>query len=623
MQDNIRHLISNPNYLTSKQVRDTLVAKRFTTKSFEQVLGAEFVSNLRESSDVEIVLSDITELQLPDDYAEYTQVYVWGQEKSGKTWVLGSLFAAIESECHNVVWRDDYTTDNRRESLVNVFKGTDRVFYPISDQNTHDVQTYNVEFTVKGTLGSKKYCFTFIEVNIDNDRCWDTLEVYCDLLKSQNNKIHLLCFDSSLTKNEQQQQAKKLSKVLRKMNDKGMFATSVGLYLLVTKTDLMIRVPEQHRMEAAQTLITAGHRKLWLDVVNMCYKMNIYDATPIPFTVGDTVLKDLLKPDLSRAKALLHYPILLKAQPCLNFFERMLRKGNLAITIAVSIVVLAAMGYGVYALLEQIPTPPDREIRAYNFSDDFSSQVSKRIYQESNYSRLVENYKDLNWLLLAEQSIADIDGKALPDVDDNCRKFLDNAFGEKLNNEYERFFAKSNWSSQDGKIGSLKLYSGLLLKQNKMEYEVREKLYRNKDYFNERSEVKSLIWKSKHCTSWSDVEEVSDDYSSYIKYPFSNDEGLLSDLRAAKKHAYESYAQYLKEEAIRENYNYEMQKNRLTSGVLDRLINFSKLKDLRDNCLNRTNSLRNRRMEAMSKISYEDSNEARESLDEAIEKISF
>ena len=98
MQDNIRHLISNPNYLTSKQVRDTLVAKRFTTKSFEQVLGAEFVSNLRESSGVEIVLSDITELQLPDDYAEYTQVYVWGQEKSGKTWVLGSLFAAIESE---------------------------------------------------------------------------------------------------------------------------------------------------------------------------------------------------------------------------------------------------------------------------------------------------------------------------------------------------------------------------------------------------------------------------------------------------------------------------------------------------------------------------------------------
>ena len=402
-----------------------------------------------------------------------------------------------------------------------------------------------------------------------------------------------------------------------------MFATSVGLYLLVTKTDLMIRVPEQHRMEAAQTLITAGHRKLWLDVVNMCYKMNIYDATPIPFTVGDTVLKDLLKPDLTRAKALLHYPILLKSQPCLNFFERMLRKGNLAITIAVTIVVLAAMGYGVYALLEQIPTPPDREIRTYNFSNDFSSQVSKRIYQESNYSRLVENYKDLNWLLLAEQSIADIDGKALPDVDDNCRKFLDNAFGEKLNDEYERFFAKSNWSSQDGKIGSLKLYSGLLLKQNKMEYEVREKLYRNKDYFNERSEVKSLIWKSKHCTSWSDVEEVCDDYSSYIKYPFSNDEGLLSDLRDAKKHAYESYSQYLKEEAIRENYNYETQKNRLTSGILDRLINFSKLKDLRDNCLNRTNSLRNRIMEAMSKISYEDSNEARKSLDEAIEKISF
>ena len=623
MQDNIRHLISNPNYLTSKQVRDTLVAKRFTTKSFEQVLGAEFVSNLRESSDVEIVLSDITELQLPDDYAEYTQVYVWGQEKSGKTWVLGSLFAAIESECHNVVWRDDYTTDNRRESLVNVFKGAERVFYPISDQNTHDVQTYNVEFTVKGTLGSKKYCFTSIEVNIDNDRCWDTLEVYCDLLKSQNNKIHLLCFDSSLTKNEQQQQAKKLSKVLRKMNDKGMFATSVGLYLLVTKTDLMIRVPEQHRMEAAQTLITAGHRKLWLDVVNMCYKMNIYDATPIPFTVGDTVLKDLLKPDLTRAKALLHYPILLKAQPCLNFFERMLRKGNLAITIAVTIVVLTAMGYGVYALLEQIPTPPDREIRAYNFSNDFSSQVSKRIYQESNYSRLVENYKDLNWLLLAEQSIADIDGKALPDVDDNCRKFLDNAFGEKLNDEYERFFAKSNWSSQDGKIGSLKLYSGLLLKQNKMEYEVREKLYRNKDYFNERSEVKSLIWKSKHCTSWSDVEEICDDYSSYIKYPFSNDEGLLSDLRDAKKHAYESYADYLLREARRENTNYETQKNRLTSGILDPLINYSKLKNLRDNCLNRTNSLRNRIEEAMSKISYEDSNEARKSLDEAIEKISF
>ena len=98
---------------------------------------------------------------------------------------------------------------------------------------------------------------------------------------------------------------------------------------------------------------------------------------------------------------------------------------------------------------------------------------------------------------------------------------------------------------------------------------------------------------------------------------------MLSDLRDAKKHAYESYSRYLLEEARRENTNYETQKNRLTSGVLDRLINFSKLKNLRNDYLDRTNSLKRRIEEAMSKISYEDSNEAREYLDEAIEKISF
>ena len=622
MQDNIRHLISNPNYLSSKQVREMLVTKRFTTKSFEQVLGAEFVSALKESRGIDIVLSDITQLQSPDDYAEYTQVYVWGQEKSGKTLVLGALFAAIESECENVVWRDYHTADNRRETLVNLFKRRERIFNTISDQNTHDVQTYNVEFTVKGAFGSRKYCFTFIEVNIDSDRCWDTLEIFSDLIKSPNNKIHLMCFDSSRTKIEQQKQAERLSWILRKMEYKGVFATSVGLYLLVTKTDLMIRVPEQHRMEAAQTLITAGHRKLWLDVVNICYKMNIYDATPIPFTVGDTVLKDLLKPDLSRAKALLHYPILLKAQPCLNIFERMLRKGNLKITIAVSIVLLAALGYGVYALLEQIPTPPDKELRAYNFTTDFCSRVNTLIEQESHYARLVANYKDLNWELLAEQSIVDVDGHKLADVKDTCRIVLDNHFGEKLNAEYKRFFKEKDWS-KSSKISSLKGYSGLLIKQNNMEYRIREALIDNKAYLSELSEVKHLIWLSDNCKSWSDVKEVCDNYKSYNKYPFSNDVGLRSCLSDAKKKAYESYSRALLSEAIREANSYQRQRDRLTDGFLDPLINFSELNNLKINYRNRTTWLRTRIQEALGRISTDDSSVARDNLLEAERKIDF
>ena len=431
-----------------------------------------------------------------------------------------------------------------------------------------------------------------------------------------------MCFDSSRTKIEQQKQAERLSWILRKMDYKGVFATSVGLYLLVTKTDLMIRVPEQHRMEAAQTLITAGHRKLWLDVVNICYKMNIYDATPIPFTVGDTVLKDLLKPDLSRAKALLHYPILLKAQPCLNLFERMLRKGNLKITIAVSIVLLAALGYGVYALLEQIPTPPDKELRAYNFTTDFCSRVNTLIEQESRYNRLVANYENLNWELLAEQSIVDVDGHKLADVKDTCRIVLDNHFGEKLNAEYKRFFKEKDWS-KSSKISSLKGYSGLLIKQNNMEYRIREALIDNKAYLSELSEVKHLIWLSDNCKSWSDVKEVCDNYKSYNKYPFSNDVGLRSCLSDAKKKAYESYSRALLKEASKEADNYQAQKARLSSGLLGRLINYSELDNLRDNYKNRTAWLRTRIQEALGRISTDDSSVARNNLLEAERKIDF
>ena len=613
-------LASNPNHLSSEQVRQLIISGQISNENAESVFGISFVNNLLIFGSSKITINDISQIITPSDYCEYTQVYVWGKKRSGKTSVLGSLFATIENECSNVVWKDDETTNRRRKELTDVFNRKHRTLSPVQDQNTHCVQAYNVEFTVRRGIASRKYQFSFIEVNIDSDNYWETLLKY-GLTKKANNKIHLLCFDSSKGELGQRNQASSLSQIIQKLESTGVLNTSVGLYLLVTKTDLMIRVPLEYRYEAAQTLITASHRKLWQLVVNSCYKMNIYDATPIPFSVGDTMLKDLLKPDLTRAKVLLQYPILLKSQPCLTFYQRLLRKGNLTITMIVSLVVMASAAYGIYKLIDQIPTAPKDEPIIYNFTDDFLKRESELITNGTNFYSVISNFEKLYRELTVEQSITDVNGSPLHDIDTKCMVNLQQDMSRILEREYLFLFRDSDWGSSRKKY-TLKTYSELLLRQDHIGAKERNSLKKYNKYVSNLDEIRSLISTSKNCKSLSNVKYVINNYKQYLTYPYKNDSELNTGLTEAKQNAYKSYAKHLLSKAKIAESEYQARKASISSGFLS-LFSGTKLQNLKQSFRQSTSSLRSDIEKAIQTITMSESFEANEDLKKAKNLIDF
>lgn len=616
----IMDLTSNPNHLSSEMVCNMLRTGQLSKSSVESVFGNGFANSLLMFESESTILDDISKNLIPSQYDEYTQVYVWGETESGKTSVLGSLFASIENECSNVVWKDDEATNNRRKVLTEAFNRKNRAHAPLQDKNTHNVQAYNVEFSTSRGIASRKYQFSFIEVNIDSEDYWETLQAY-GITKKANNKIHLLCFDSSKSEFEQRNQSSSLSQIIPALESNGVLNTSVGLYLLVTKTDLMIRVPLEYRYEAAQTLITARHRNLWQLVVNACYKMNIYDATPIPFSIGDTVLKNLLTPDLSRAKVLLQYPILLKSQPCLTFYQRLLRKGNLATTIIISLAAIASIAYGIAKLIDLIPTAPDDEPVIYNFTEDFLKRESSLMANGKKFTSITNNYDRLSQELYVEQSIVDINGNTLNDIDPKCDNTLHQHLFRTVKKEYSSFFKENNWSTSWEKNVLVK-YSKILIRHKSVSDKDRLWLKRNCEYISKLSEISQLISKSNRCQSLSDVQYICNNYKSYLDYPYNNDIDLRNDISSAKQNAYRSYASHLLAQAKNAEIRYQVEKSKISLGLMS-LFSSSKLTNLRNSFRQSTSSLRRNIEEALRSITPSESYEANQELKKAKNLIDF
>lgn len=617
MNKTLHELISNPNAASSEEVRDMLQNGIITAAELASVLGSSDVNGIINQGQRQVTIEDIEgNVQLKDD-EEFTQVYVWGQNKSGKTAVLGALATAIQTEHTLISCTSKGKSRQRLAKLTKYFSGSKRHYSPLVDENTHAMQVYHIECHRREGLTKKSYPLTLIEANIDNSlQLWSELHSF---YRKPNNKIHIFCFDCSLPPVLQKEQARKFLEVMTKLKEKKVLETSVGIYVLVTKTDLMLRVPVEHRANTAQTLITAGQQQLWQTIVNACYEMNIYDSTPIPFSIGDSILRDLIRPDLRNATDFLEMPILMKSQPRLNWLQRLLRKGNSTTTALIVGLVVGMVGYGAYKVLDSLPTAPTESAKVYNFTADFLAREKKQVAKETDYLRAEKAYENLNWELVVEMNILNSYGDSLKDVSLECRKRLDNDFAAKVIGRYKDIYSMSTWT-QNSAASMVTGQAKLLMNRGQVAAAQSDSINRFIGYLNDLPKAKAVIARSKECYTWDDVQYVQNNYRKYLKYPYSNDRYLKPELDNCVKNAYNSYAEHLKYRANRARNDYNSDIRWINDNV-GWLYRQSRINQTKNEYRASTYQLKNQIDYALSESSCPAT--ARETLRQAKQQINF
>lgn len=559
----LHELISNPNYLSSSEVYDKLSDQRYYDE-LSSIFGSFFVESLKSSQNDIIQLKSIPTVPFPKRYDEYTQIYVWGGEKVGKTSLLGSIFAAIEKECKSTKWTVDSDTIDRLSDLQKFFSNSNTCFSRLKDTYSQ-FQMYNVDCVPKGAFQYTSYPLSFIEANtMDVTRN----SMLSQQLKSNNNKIHLFCFDCSVSESEQQKQAYLFGLFLNQL--KKYLNTSVGLYIVVTKTDTMQHVPTEFRHNAAQTLITAKYWHLWQQVVNACYEMNIYDSTPIPFSIGDVVLKDIIKPNLSDASSLLHYPIFLKSYRRPNFLKKILWSGGWKRTCATLVIMVCAICYALYTAFSIIPTPPMVKPQAYNFDKDYIQRVKSEIFGH-DFDKSKYSFNALRYELYVENNIYTTEGNKLKDVSDKCESTLINNFADILLDSYKSVYSGSDWYSgtewnnNSSKLEEFGKYVDILCNyyiiKKSLQNDSNEELYQMKEYYDNLPVLSYMMDIANQCTDWEEVQYINDNYKSFLSYPYDNDQTIKGFIESSVDKAHSSYSNYLYKKALTYKQNYNGQVN--------------------------------------------------------------
>lgn len=535
MLQNITKLASNPNALALADI-DRLVSSGATTPDeLKRVLPGAVVDSIGRLAAV-APLPEAPVTPLPTDAADhcreedFTLVYFWGLKGCGKTTVVSALLSAGDdvSVCPS-------TVSERSQRMAQLFmvKSPEGLSCIPTDDCSRRINITHVVARHQGAYGKRRYPLSFIECDID-----EANEPWGYKMDGPNDKIHIFCLDCS---GDVSRQARLFDNLLTRLDRTGVLATSVGIYVLVTKTDTMLRVPRAYRDKAAQTLVTAGQRHLWRHVVNCCYRLNILDATPIAFSIGDVALQHAFTPDPTAARRLWERPLLLKSQSLQNTTGRILRSGNEWLTTLLFTVAVILGAYGIGSALSINAPCPTEQIQPVDFGQRLQHHISATMDRRDGYRKAMKVYKTLDADIDRAAKTAKRDGTMLIDADQKaeCRATLDEVYAPIINDAVSNLFAQPNWNHaanfHELDAASLALYkrserSKAIIRDNRLHF---------KTYFERIAPALSV-------SSYTTLEAVMDADKVYDTYhgtfPFSN----LAELRGLSNKAHQSYKAYLK-----------------------------------------------------------------------------
>ena len=368
------------------------------------------------------------------------------------------------------------------------------------------------------------------------------------MLNNSMDKIHFLCFDTADKDNEKDvqyfdKQISYLQDVLKDLKELGVFEHSVGIYILVTKIDGNPFIPPKERQLAAQTMITANQANFWYEIRQICHQMNIYDATPLPFTIGDVKLQKLVKVNNSMAENLIDKPILLKSHPYKSIMNTMLNFGNKWVTLLICIMVSCGIGYKLYKDSELLNEGPQATIKPYNFIEEFIKK-EKSLIKDVTYQKSYSSFNELEAKLQTEAFLTQKDGSPLISADTVrlLGRALYNDFSKSVEIKAKNAFQSENWNAN---IKDLAWQCKRLKKGNYLTSEHERELDKIYNTIQEYYEAKNLISKKISCKSLAEVNDIKDEYLNFALSEVRNDTIVRKGLENIVPKAQLSYARYL------------------------------------------------------------------------------
>lgn len=554
ISQNLLRLASNPNIIRLESLQTMAGKSDGSRQSLEYVLGEEMVKTIADA-EIPVPLESIGYVDTNKIKKEVNTIFVWGQPKSGKTSFVSSLLASADY----VKYYGEPELKERSQRMAEMFSETDGGYKVVNTGNSSEVEVTLAEITQRVGFFNKRYPQVFVEVQMADDSGVSTF--VNSYLRNAQEQIHVFCVDCSA---DIDVQAKKILHVLDYLNRTGRIARTNGVYILVTKSDMMYRVPREYREQAAQTLITAGQRELWQMVRNICYDKGIYGATPLVFTIGDVKFQQMVSIDLTAARRVLMTPILQKSQPRLTWFVRMLRMFNGKVTAALFSFLFVLATWGIFSLISIDGSVPEGKNLPYDYQKEFLARVDNEIKGKS-YSESHNVYEELLKDINHEKNIMTADSVMLLDssVVYTCDSALMNTFADIVHEAVVNELGGSSWNKV--LLSDCKNYchsmtqSGVLGKD--MSYKLKEDYETIYTFFNK---VEPIYTKhARECSSLDDIKNVAEEVKSYNIQPYTNNDVTRQGLHNAVGIALKSCASKLKTEASSIAREYRVVKNQL------------------------------------------------------------
>lgn len=531
MQETIKNITFNPCGYTMAEIRAMWRNGEVSREQLAGVLGPEAT---------QVILSNETPDPLPKGGAyevgkgwmdEATQVVMWGVPQSGKTLAVASLLALDGMQ----VQEPESPALRQRISWMRaLFDQPGTLRYIPQDADTLR-ETYHVAY--KSGFAAKTYPITFIEATIPADGVIN-LSMYVNRERPQ---IHVFCIDCT---QDIPNQVNKFMRVIGGLRKLGYLSQTDGAYALVTKTDQM-NVPGAYLDNASQTLVTKGMPELWQMITDICYDNQIYNALPIPFSVGQFAVSDVARLSNRHAKEFFQSALLPKCQPRRGLVGRMLSVGRWWQAAILAVVLAGAIGWGGYKTFQMLTAPPTAPMMPYDYKATFLSDIKG--LAKMDYKEASQLYQRQRKDLYVERTLHRADGEAVLGREDLriCDSTLTNDYARVLGGKCGRLLETSHWSENEGELQQLRSRLGELAEHEDVltDRDITEYHSYIDDYFKY---VKPLIRKSKNCTRIREVADVEENSRIWMKYPYNNDVDLRYDIREATRTAYERCARYYK-----------------------------------------------------------------------------
>ena len=527
----------SPQSYTVSQIQEMVREGTITVHGIEDVFGKDRVDEL-------LRLSPATPLPhgcWNEGPSDATQIIFWGVRGSGKTMAIASLLALDGM-------KPDKTFPagllSRFERLRSLFVPSDKPqLIPEDEGSGNSVESYPVVY--QRHFWNQKYPILLTEVSIP------ATEPIHTMVQEDHDLVHLFCIDC---RQDIHQQADRLIEVISWLEGEGHLSHTAGIYLLVTKTDLM-NAPEEYRENTAQTLVISSLPTLWHKVQELCKTQFIYNGLPVGYSVGTFVLQDYARLQTTFAKQVFKEALLPKCQPRRTILGKLIGKGKKGYAFLLAILVIITAGYGAYKALDALNKPPQEELTVFDYRSDFLKETTAM--NKESFDEACKTYRRLSNDLQQESSIRTTTGEPVLTDDErrSCDSSLVNTFAQVIGRYGRQLFSSIAWSRDESKLKELRRHvESLTEKPQLKEKTIRRYALYVENYFDE---VKPMIERSQTCHDMDEVNTVIAQYEQWNKEPYTTDTLLARKITEVPHRAYLGYAQHLLSEATAQVNQYE------------------------------------------------------------------